>query len=503
MPIRSAQASPPGAAFALGAVKLLLHLVTNQQYGFHRDELYFIVCGAQLAWGYVDQGPLVPALAALSRAIGGESLAALRFLPAIAGAFTVFATCWLARLLGGGRFSQIVAGTAVLIAPAYLRMHTMLHIPTFESTLWTLGSLLLALLLKRNEPRLFLLLGVVCGVGILNKPTMVLFGAGLIAGLAISSEARAYFRSRYLWLGGALALPIVAPFLWWQVENGWPSAGFVEELNTNTLGRIPWWAFLLGQIVYLHPLSLPLWVGGLVFLLRSAETRRYRSLAWIWIVPFLVLVATGAKIYYLAAAYPPLLAAGGVWLERSVEGATARRAVIALLLVGGALLVPAGLPIVPLEHYPAFVRTFTGGGTRAEELHEVINDYYDMKGWGELASAVRVVRDEVREETGSGAGVFTSNYGEASALRVFASDLPPARSGHLSFHLWGAGVSDPEIEILVGFEPVAASVLCADAVLATRFQHPYDGAVEDDVPIVVCRPRRPLREVWSSLRHGF
>jgi 4-amino-4-deoxy-L-arabinose transferase-like glycosyltransferase len=186
MPTRT----PLGMASLLASVKLLLHLATNQSYGFHRDELYFIVSGSRLAAGYVDQGPLVPAFAALARAVGGDSLAALRFLPAVAGALTVFLTCWLAALLGGGRFSQVVTGMAVLIAPAYLRMHTMLHIPTFESLFWALGCVLVALILKGREPRLFLLVGAIAGLGLLNKPTMLLFGAGLLAGLAVNAESR-------------------------------------------------------------------------------------------------------------------------------------------------------------------------------------------------------------------------------------------------------------------------------------------------------------------------
>ena len=500
--MRSVSAAPPLAAVALGAAKLLVHLVTNHRYGFHRDELYFIACGSKLASGYVDQGPLVPTLAALSRAVGGESLVVLRFLPALAGAFTVFATCWLASLLGGGRYAQIVAGTAVLVAPAYLRMHTMLHIPTFESAFWVLACVLFALAIRKNEAHYFLAVGVVCGLGFLNKPTMLLFGAGLVVALGVGARTRAFVRGPYLWAGGAVAFLVAAPFVLWQVENDWPSAGFLAELNAGTLARIPWWAFLLGQIVYLHPFTFPLWVGGLVALFRSPELRPYRGLAWIWTIPFLALVATGAKIYYLAPAYPPLLAAGGVWLERTLKGTPTRRASLALLIAGGALLAPAGLPLVPLERYPAFIRTLTGGETRAEDLHEVINDYYDMTGWSELTSTVRAVHDQLRQNARS-VGIFTSNYGEASALRVLAPDLPPARSGHLSFHLWGAGSTDPDVEILVGFEPEAATGLCASAELVTRFQHPHDNAPEDDVPIVLCRPRQPLRAIWDGLRHGF
>jgi dolichyl-phosphate-mannose-protein mannosyltransferase len=498
--------SPFVIASLLAAVKLLLHLATNQQYGFHRDELYFIVSGSRLAAGYVDQGPLVPALAALARAVGGDSLAALRFLPAVAGALTVFSTCWLAAVLGGGRFSQVAAGLAVLIAPAYLRMHTMLHIPTFESMFWALGCVVVALILRRREPRLFLLVGLIAGVGLLNKPTMLLFGAGLIVGLAITRQARSFFRSPDLWAGGGVALLVASPLLLWQVTNGWPSLGFLAQLDSTTLGRIPWWAFALGQIVYLHPLTLPLWLGGLVFLFRGAAMRTYRPLAWIWLVPFSMLLITGGKIYYLAAAYPPLLAAGGVWAEQRLTGAASRRVAVATLIMGGLALLPAGLPLLPLDRYPGFLRAFTGGESRAEELHEVINDFYDMTGWEELAATVKVVYSNLESPSSfprPSTGIFTVNYGEASALRVFAPDLPPARSGDMTYHLWGPGEVDPELEILVGFEPEQAAALCAETTLAARFEHPHDGAPEDHVPIVVCRPRRPLREVWPSLRHGF
>ena len=226
-----------------------------------------------------------------------------------------------------------------------------------------------------------------------------------------------------------------------------------------------------------------------------------------WITPLLVFLYGGAKIYYLAAAYPPLLAAGGVWIEQALTRRTARVAALSVMIAGGVLLAPAGLPVIPLDRYPGFIRAFTGGRTRAEELHEVINDYYDMTGWKELTATVRQVYESVQpEETKSGiprVRILASNYGEASALLVFGPDLPPVRSGHLSFHAWGPGQSRGESEILVGFEPADVHELCDEAELAARFRHPHRGAPEDDVPIVVCRPRRPLNEIWPSLRQGF
>src|ERR687890_351885 len=126
----------------LSAFKLLLHFLTNGGYGYFRDELYYLACGEHLDWGYVDQAPLIAAVARLQRAALGDSLFALRFLPAVAGAALVFVTGLLARELGGRGFAVILACVCVIVAPAFLAVHTILTMNAFEPLFWTLGAYL-------------------------------------------------------------------------------------------------------------------------------------------------------------------------------------------------------------------------------------------------------------------------------------------------------------------------------------------------------------------------
>lgn len=494
---------PQGLAIAT----LLLHVAFAGRYGYFRDELYYMVGGERLAFGYADYAPWTALVAGASRALLGDSLLAIRLLSALAGAATVFATAWMARELGGGRFAQVLAGTTVLFAPLFrITAHMLSPIP-FDVLWWTLAFALWLRLLRRDDARLFVAIGVVAGIGLETKPAMLLFGLGLAVGLAATPERR-YLKSRPLWLGGALALALYAPNLWWQATHGWPTFAYVAGLGeslafSNPVGRLAN-ELLLG----LHPLSWPIAGAGLVFALR-ADGRRYRSLGIACAFLYALLLARRGKAYYFAPLHPPLLALGAYALERTaLRTRRARTAALAWIAGVGLVALPMALPILPIPALLAYSAALgqTRHGSFTGETQRLPLHFADMLGWPELVAEVARVYDGLDPAQRERTVIFARFFGEAAAIDVLgdAHGLPDARSADMNYYFWGPGETEPETLVLVGVSRERADALCERVELAAVHEQPLALAPEQRVPIRVCSGlRRPLREAWPELRTGF
>lgn len=516
----------------MAALKLLLHFCFNSYYGYQRDELYFIACGEHLAWGYVDVGPLAMWLGRLSREVLGESLFALRFFPAVAGAATVFLTGLLAREFGAKRWGQFLAALTVIIAPVWVQSGNILALPSFEPFFWVLGAYLVVRIVKENGDsskgngdspvslrslgtvpvslgsvpvfqgsRTWLLVGVVAGFGLLNKPSMLFFGGGLALGLLLTPH-RKHFANKWLWLGGLIALLIVSPFVYWQMSNDWATVRFLIGMNRTQMRRIPRLMFLIGQVIYVHPFNAPIWLAGLGYLLLSKTARPFRVLAWIYLVPLAVMVAIQSKIYYLAPAYPMLLAAGAC----VVEGFLAKRraswpkvAIPAALVLGGLVTVPVGLPVLPIDKLDAYVDAVTFGAVA--NAYEVTGTFHDQHGWEEQVATVAKVYHGLPPDDRDNCIIFARNFGEAGAIDFYgpAHGLPKAYSVHQNYYFWGPP-PDGKVTVVVGvsrerLEPIFADVEQA-AVAMCEGCMPY----ENNLPIFVCRGQRtPYKELWPVL----
>ncbi len=303
-----------GLAFA----KLLFHFSAIRHYGFFRDELYYIACGEHLAWGYVDQPPLIALIAWLSRHLLGNSIVSIRLLPVLAGAAVVFLTGILARELGGGRFAQFLAAAAILLAPAYLAFDSFFSMNAFEPLLWLACALIVVRIVRGASPRLWLLFGAVAGVGLENKHTMLVIGFAIVAGLLLSGELQV-FRSRWIWIGGAIALAIFLPNLLWESRHGWPQIEVVRNAQLYKNIPISPLRFFGEQIVFLHPLALPVWLGGLAWCFFARAGKPFRFLGWAYLIVLAVFIFFGGKSYYALPVYPLLMAAGGVAFEQFSE----------------------------------------------------------------------------------------------------------------------------------------------------------------------------------------
>ena len=341
------------------AGKLLVHLYADRYYGYFVDELYYLACSRHLAWGYVDQPPLIAVVTWLARTLLGDSLPAIRFFPAVAGAAEVALTAIIAREFGGKRFAQGLAALAVLVAPAILATDGLLTMNAFEPLFWMGCAYLFIRIVKTGDPKLWIWFGILAGVGLENKYSMLIFGAGIVVGRLLTPQRRALL-SVWIWAGGAIAFLIFLPNLLWNIHHHFP---FLEiQANIRRSGRdVPLgpWAFFAQEILTMLPLTLPIWLGGLWFFFFSKPGKPFRALGWAWIFTAAVIVTLSPRVYYLYPAFPILFAGGSAmweaWLDRP-RFKWLMLAYPALMLVTSAIFSPLAIPVLPPETYIRYTK---------------------------------------------------------------------------------------------------------------------------------------------------
>jgi hypothetical protein len=502
----------------LALAALLLQLATIGAYGWFRDEFYYVACSRHLAFGYVDQPPMVALIAWLSRALFGDCLFSIRLLPAVTGAAVVYLAGVLAHELGGGRFAQGLAALCVLIAPGFLGTFHYLSMNAFEVLLWTLGAWVVIRIVKGGNPRLWLLFGVIAGVGLETKHSMLFFGLGVSLGLLLTPR-RGAFRAPWIWLGGALALALFVPNLWWEVRHGWPTLEFLRNAQLYKNLPVSPVEFFMQQVRRMNPVTLPIWLAGLGWCLLSGRGRPFRVLGWTYLIVFAVLVAYRAKGYYLGPVYPLLFAAGGTavesglaWLRlRGPRGAPSRRwgllraAILVLIIAAGAWRAPLALPILPVDQFVRYQAWLgiTPSSPERKRVSDLPQQYADMFGWREMVAEVARVYGALSPDKRARACVFGQNYGEAGAVEQLgrARGLPTAVSGHNNYFLWGPRGCDGSVLIVLGGDESDNRAYCSELERAGLVRSPHAMPYENDLPVYLCRLRSPLPTVWPKLKH--
>jgi 4-amino-4-deoxy-L-arabinose transferase-like glycosyltransferase len=498
----------------LGGIALasvLLHLAFLRSYGWFRDEFYYVACGHHLDFGYVDHPPFVALVARLVTSIFGDSLAALRLVSAVVGAAVIYLTGRLARELGGWLFAQGLAAVCVLIAPVYLNLFHIFTMNGFDFLFWTLGALVVVRILKTENPKLWLLFGLVTGLGLENKHSMLFFGFGVFVGILLTPERR-HFRSPWIWLGGAVAVLLFLPNVLWEVAHGWPTLEFMHnaaEYKNLALSPV---AFMLQQVLLMHPLTLPIWLAGLGWYFFPRQGRPFRLLGWIYLAVLAVLLTQHSKPYYLAPSYPLLFAAGGTaiegwlarlrqpWLRPALAGT-----LILLLVAGGAVIAPLAMPILPVERFIPYQKALGLEASSGERhrLGELPQHYADMHGWPEIVEEVARVYRTLRPEEQARTTIYAQNYGDAGAVDVLgrAYSLPGAVSGHNNYFLWGPRQGADTV-IIVGGEEEDHRMSCASLERAGEIRCGYCMPFEDRQTVFVCRGlKMPLSELWPRVKH--
>ncbi|HXY51189.1 MAG TPA: glycosyltransferase family 39 protein [Terriglobales bacterium] len=494
---------------ALAAAKLWLHCVYNDRYGYFRDEFDYLACGRHLAWGYVDQPPLVPFLTRLSGAVLGESLRAIRFLPALAISLAVVLTGMIARELGGRSYALLLSAVGVVVAPMYLSDGSLLTTNCLEPLLWTGCVYFAVLAIKRDDPRPWLWFGVIAGLGMEEKYSIAVLGFAIVVGLLLTDERR-FLPSKWMWLGGLAALLIWLPNLLWNVKYDFPFLQLMHNIRAS--GRdvaLSPAQYFSQQLLLMQPLAAPVWITGVMALLTWPRLKAFRSLGWSYLVAFAVFAGLKGKNYYLAPIYPMLFAAGAVAIEAGIERwrqGWLKPVYVVALLGAGAWLAPLVVPVLPIAQFVVYMNRLPIKVPRSEHSHmraALPQHYADQFGWQEIVDEVNVAWQRIPVGERADCGIFAQDYGQAGAIDFLGRKygLPAALSGHQSYFLWGPRGYSGNCLIVLDDRPEALENKF-DQVELVGVSTDNAYALERQIPVFICRGRKfsPLAEVWPGLK---
>ena len=482
----------------IAAVITLVHLATNSRYGFHRDELQFLSDARHLDWGFVAYPPLTPFLERIGLEIFGLSMVGLRFFSVLAQAAAIVVTGLMARELGGGRLAQGTAALAVALSPLPLFEGTEFQYGTFDYLWWVLIAYFTILMLKSENPRWWLAIGIVVGIGMETKYTICFFALALLCGL-IFTRARRFLLSWWLLGGVGIALLIFLPNLIWQLRHDFISYHFLHFIHIRDVRQGRGNQFIFKQFfVCTNFYAAPLWIGGLLCFMRSP---RYRPLAWMYLLPLTYFLAVKGNFYYLAPAYPMLIAMGAAEGDRWVAALSKLwRWVIKIIffqgiIVSGAYGCALALPLAssgPLMHFAL----------------DTNDAFREEIGWPELVRTVAGIRDSLAPEQQTCVGIFTGNYGEQGAIEMIGPEyqLPPPISSTNSAWLRGYPTPPPSTLIVLGLtreEAESAFTGCRLAGHNGNAAGVKNEESQDHPDIFVCGgPRKPWPEFWKDFQ-GF
>jgi 4-amino-4-deoxy-L-arabinose transferase-like glycosyltransferase len=510
-----------GLIGAAALVQAALHAASVGRYGIFRDELYYLSCASRPAAGYVDQPPFSILFLAAWRGLFGDSAASLMVPPALCGAAVVVLTGLLARRFGGGPAAQGLAAVTAAVAPVWLAMTGYYSMNAFDILVWTLAAFLFAEILegdfvtapRAGVGRLWLLLGIVLAAGLLNKISVLWLGAGIFAGLVLT-PARRWLMTLGPWLAGGLALLGFLPYVVWNAFHRWPTLEFMRRAAAEKYVPSSPLTFGKDLLLFFNPLAAPLWVAGLVWLVASRDGRRFRALGVVFLATLGILFLNRtSKTEYLAASFAPLVAAGGVALERVLHrGRSAVPAVLyaAVLLASGLALAPLAVPLLAPDAYRAYAARLglQAPATERTAMGPLPQHFADRFGWPEMAGEVARVVAALPEAERKTARVWARNYGEAAALEKYGAPLgtPPVLCPHNAFWFWSvvdarrnAPLTGPFV-VIGGSRDSLASVF-RQVEEAGKTGHPLAMPYENGRTIWVCRdPRQYLETVLGRDR---
>ncbi|HTW59478.1 MAG TPA: glycosyltransferase family 39 protein [Terriglobales bacterium] len=493
-PTQESSSRDTAILLAIAGVVALAHVLTNNRYGLHRDELQTLSDALHMEWGFVAYPPLTPFVERGSMILFGHWLIGLRMASVIAQAAVIVVTGLMARELGGGRLAQLTAAVAAALAPLALFEGTEFQYTTFDYLWWVLIAYFVIRLLKSEDPHWCLAIGATIGVGLMTKYTMAFYLAGIVGG-ALLTRARKFLLSKWFWAGMALALVICLPNLLWQARHEFISYHFLHYIHARDVRQGRGEGFWTGQFrIDTNLCAAPLWIGGLICFLRSP---RYRMLGWMYLIPLAIFALTKARFYYVGAAYPMLLAMGAAAGERWVAGLSRGRR----WAVAGALF--AGIAAYGL-YLGAMIVPIAASGPLKQFALENNGDLREEIGWDDLVRAVAGVRDALPPEQRANTGVLVGNYGEMGAIEIFgpAYGLPRPISLTNSGWLRGYPTPQPATLIVVGWSREQVDQALTDCRVAGHNGNSLGVSNEesrDHADIFLCgSPRKPWPQFWDD-----
>ena len=499
--------------WAIALAKLIFHIYFNNRYGYFRDEFDYTSCGDHLQWGYVDQPPLIPFAIHFSRLLLGDSLRAIRFIPALASSLLVVQTAVLTRELGGRRYAQILSAICAALASTYLSNGSLLTTNCLEPNLW-MGCVYFALrAVNSDDFRHWLGFGVIAGIGLEEKYSILVFGLGIAVGLVLTPQRRV-FLSKWIWLGALAAFVIFLPNLLWNVHNDWPFVQLMRAIRAEgrdvVYGPI---AFLGQQVMLSNPLISPIWILGLVAFFASPQLRPYRFLGWCYVVSYSAFFLLHGKNYYLAPIYPILLSAGALTIEslldrlKSESGRrSAKNAIVATLVIGLAAGIPVIVPVLSPAGFVKYMRITGIQLSKTEHFRDVSplpQWYSDQFGFKEIADEAAVAWERIPSQDRADCAIFGQDYGQAGAVDFFGRGhgLPPALSGDRTYWLWGPRGYSGNCMVVLDDRRERLEQLFGQVEYVGRSQlNPF--ALEAPVDVYICRRAKfgSLAQLWPLLK---
>jgi 4-amino-4-deoxy-L-arabinose transferase-like glycosyltransferase len=501
-PIKAAFSRQP-VVWVVALLVAVVHAATAGRYDAQRNGLYFLVCGWHPDFGYVDQPPLVPLIAAATQ-VFGISVWMLRLPATIAAVGLVFLCAAFARLLGGGSRAAVFAAVAAGIAPGLAGLGSHLTTSTFEPIAWTAAAYLLTRAMSRETRFDLVWVGALAGLAMEAKWGIAVWLVGLGIGVAVT-PARRMLLWWQLWLGLAIAAVLFAPNLIWQWWHGWPFFEVIlPHLDSQKNYTGPFWQFEWRQAWSMNIALAPLWLAGAVgpFIDRRLAGARFLAIGFVLTTVFYFL-QRGTN-YYLFPVYPTMFVVGAVLCERLNVWVT--RGWIAVALGVSALFAPIVLPILQPSQLQRYMEA---AGIRPEPIEAagvgapLTQSLSDEFGWRELEKQVAAVFHGLSPQDQARAAILASNYGQAAALDVYggADRLPPVLSGQNQYWLWGPRGYDGSLIIHVGGNVERWRPICGSIETVGMTGNPYAMPYENGRPIFICRDLKPpLNRLWDRLK---
>jgi len=495
---------------ALALTTFFIHIIVNVQggYGLFRDELYYIACTNHLDWGYVDQPPFSIYLLKLSRLILGDSLVAIRFIPALLHGLLIVITALIVKEIKGNHFAVFIACIAMMVSVIHQAMGEYYSMNIIDIFIWALTFYLLVKIINTRKNSLWIWLGIILGIGLLNKISVLFLGAGIFAGLLLTD--RTWFTTRWPYMAGTIAFTLFLPYIIWNINHDMAHLEFIHNASAGKYADRTALDFIKEQLLLINPINIPFWLCGLGVLLFYKPLHSYRILAWVYITAFLILVFNKtSKGEYLAPAYVTLMAGAGVFLEQKLTTSYSRwvRYVYpALMIISLIALLPMVMPVLSEEHYISYSESLGVKPSSSEnkELSELPQFYADMHGWQSKARDVAAVYNTLSEEDKAKCAIYSNNYGRCGAIDFYGEQygLPKSIGSHNNYYLWGSRNYKGEVMIILGgtmddhrddFESCQKV-----ATSSCKYCMPY----ENNLSIFLCRGLKfNLKEAWPSLKH--
>ncbi len=501
---------PLAIALGFSGLSVLVHLIFAGNYELHRDEFLYIALGRHLDWGYASVPPLIGFVSWLISKSGLPLDWGIKCVAALAGGFTLFVTLKIVFNLGGRTWALMLAGAAFLFSIAYNRTAWLFQPVVFDVMFWTLTLYYFIVLLRTQNPRHWIPLGLFCGLGMLNKYTMLFLITGMVFTLLINKNRKLIFTQPFL-IGGLLSLFLFFPNLVWQIEHDFPVIRHMKQLKVNQLDHVNYSDFILNQfLMNLH--ALLLWItgliGGLILIKKPSATlsgseRALLAVSILFCFTVGLFLLGGAKAYYTLGLYPALFATGA-FIIGNYAHLLIKWTVLFLMVALSLPLMPLGLPLLKHERMISYCKKVVSMGgqniVKWEDgmVHDLPQDYADMTGWKELTGLVESAYQSLSPEEKKSALIYCENYGQAGAVSYYSKQrIPEPVSFSDNFLLWAPDSIQIQTLIYVNDEIEEISTHFEEVVEFGRLTNPF--ARETGLPVYICRKPIDFNPFYTNI----